>query len=139
MSSSSSSVYSIHMTKLPCLVSSQQWLSFWNQETVPSLVSSYPLPHVVGPHRPSLLTILPITLLIKTKGLVPHVHPHANGLLSGIVGAIGNMGGIVFSIIFRFNGKNYAKSIWITGIITILLHLITCWVKPLPKGQIGGR
>ena len=33
--------------------------------------------------------------------LVPHVHPHANGIVSGVVGAAGNLGGIVFAIIFR--------------------------------------
>lgn len=33
--------------------------------------------------------------------LVPHIHPHANGIVSGVVGAFGNLGGIVFAIIFR--------------------------------------
>ena len=34
--------------------------------------------------------------------LVPHVHPHANGIVSGCTGATGNFGGIIFAIIFRF-------------------------------------
>jgi NNP family nitrate/nitrite transporter-like MFS transporter len=34
--------------------------------------------------------------------LVPHVHPHANGIVSGLVGASGNFGGVIFAIIFRF-------------------------------------
>ncbi|KAL3964032.1 hypothetical protein ACCO45_001036 [Purpureocillium lilacinum] len=34
--------------------------------------------------------------------LVPHVHPSANGILSGVTGAGGNLGGVVFAIIFRF-------------------------------------
>ncbi|KAJ5852485.1 uncharacterized protein N7529_011870 [Penicillium soppii] len=33
--------------------------------------------------------------------VVPHVHPFANGIVSGIVGGFGNLGGIVFAIIFR--------------------------------------
>merc|ERR1711939_913157 len=41
--------------------------------------------------------------------VVPHVHPFANGILSGIIGATGNLGGIIFAIIFRYNGKDYAK------------------------------
>ncbi|KAI1199010.1 nitrite transporter [Nemania serpens] len=74
-------------------------------------------------------------------GLVPHVHPHANGVLSGTTGAAGNFGGVVFSIVFRFvdGGTNYAKAFWIIGVITIVLNLALCWVPPVPRGQIGGR
>ncbi|KAK5709394.1 hypothetical protein LTS12_028092 [Elasticomyces elasticus] len=35
--------------------------------------------------------------------LVPHVHPFANGIVSGTVGGMGNLGGIIFAIIFRYN------------------------------------
>ncbi|KAF2465769.1 nitrate transporter [Lindgomyces ingoldianus] len=71
--------------------------------------------------------------------LVPHVHPHANGILSGLVGATGNFGGIIFAIIFRYNGTHYAKVFWIMGIMVVGLNLIFIWVRPIPKGQIGGR
>ncbi|KAF1847620.1 nitrate transporter-like protein [Cucurbitaria berberidis CBS 394.84] len=71
--------------------------------------------------------------------LVPHIHPHANGILSGLVGAAGNLGGIIFAIIFRYNKTNYAHAFWIIGIIIIVLNTAFMWVKPLPKGQIGGR
>ncbi|KAI1171222.1 nitrate transporter [Nemania sp. FL0916] len=74
-------------------------------------------------------------------GLVPHVHPYANGGVSGITGAAGNFGGVVFSVVFRFtdDGTNYAKAFWIIGVITISLNLALCWVPPVPRGQIGGR
>jgi NNP family nitrate/nitrite transporter-like MFS transporter len=74
-------------------------------------------------------------------GLVPHVHPHANGIVSGTAGAAGNFGGVVFSIIFRFidSGSNYAKAFWIIGVINIILNLALCWIPPVPRGQIGGR
>ncbi|KAF2204291.1 high affinity nitrate transporter NrtB [Delitschia confertaspora ATCC 74209] len=71
--------------------------------------------------------------------LVPHVHPHANGILSGIVGASGNFGGVIFAIIFRYHGTHYAKVFWIIGIICICINLVFIWVRPIPKGQIGGR
>lgn len=35
--------------------------------------------------------------------LVPHVHPYANGIVSGVTGASGNLGGIVFAVIFRYS------------------------------------
>lgn len=79
--------------------------------------------------------------------LVPHVHPYANGVVSGFTGASGNFGGIIFAIIFRYNVDtvrgaqvvNYARSIWIIGVIMIGINLAVCWIKPIPKGQIGGR
>ncbi|CRK20899.1 hypothetical protein BN1708_017833, partial [Verticillium longisporum] len=56
--------------------------------------------------------------------LVPHVHPHANGIVSGLTGAGGNLGGIIFAIIFRFmdNGTNYAKGFWVIGCMHIGLN-----------------
>ncbi|KAL9638141.1 MAG: hypothetical protein Q9164_001735 [Protoblastenia rupestris] len=71
--------------------------------------------------------------------LVPHVHPHANGIVSGCTGAAGNLGGIVFAIIFRYNGRDYGRVFWIIGVMTIGINLALSWIKPIPKGQIGGR
>lgn len=71
--------------------------------------------------------------------LVPHVFPHANGIISGYTGAAGNLGGVIFAILFRFHGSDYQESFWILGIMVIGFNLIFCWVRPIPKGQIGGR
>lgn len=71
--------------------------------------------------------------------LVPHVHPYANGIISGCTGGIGNLGGIIFAIIFRYQGTDYEKSIWVIGIITIAINLSLSWIRPIPKGQIGGH
>ncbi|KAK4139001.1 nitrate transporter [Trichocladium antarcticum] len=73
--------------------------------------------------------------------LLPHVYPQANGVLSGVTGAGGNLGGVVFAIIFRFmdGGTNYAKGFWVIGAIHIVLNLAVCWIPPVPKGQVGGR
>ncbi len=71
--------------------------------------------------------------------LVPHVHPHANGIVSGVTGAAGNLGGIVFAIIFRYNPGRQGKVIWIIGVMTLAINLALCWIKPIPKGQVGGR
>jgi NNP family nitrate/nitrite transporter-like MFS transporter len=63
----------------------------------------------------------------------------SKGILSGIVGATGNFGGIIFAIIFRYHKTDYAQVFWIIGIMIIALNCMFMWVKPLPKGQIGGR
>ena len=63
--------------------------------------------------------------------LVPHVHPSANGILSGLTGAGGNLGGIIFSVIFRFmdNGTNYTKGFWVVGVIHVGVSLS---ISPIP-------
>ena len=61
------------------------------------------------------------------------------GIVSGITGATGNLGGIIFAIIFRYHGTNYARVIWIIGIISIAMNLAVSWIPPIPKRQIGGR
>ncbi|KAH8910870.1 nitrate transporter [Coniochaeta sp. PMI_546] len=73
--------------------------------------------------------------------LVPHVHPFANGILSGVTGAGGNLGGVVFAVIFRFmgGGTDYAKAFWVIGVVHIGMNLSVSWIRPLPKGQIGGH
>jgi MFS transporter, NNP family, nitrate/nitrite transporter len=73
--------------------------------------------------------------------LVPHVHPFANGIVSGLTGAAGNMGGVAFAVIFRFmdGGSGYAHGIWIIGCIHIAISVLVSWIPPLPKGQIGGK
>ncbi|KAK7546704.1 major facilitator superfamily domain-containing protein [Phyllosticta citricarpa] len=71
--------------------------------------------------------------------LVPHVHPFANGIVSGVTGAAGNLGGIVFAIIFRYHGKDYASVFWIVGVISMAISVAVVWVQPLPRGQVGGR
>ncbi len=69
--------------------------------------------------------------------LLPHVHPEANGVLSGFTGAGGNMGGILFAVVFRFmdNGTNYAKAFWVIGIINLVVAVAVSWIPPLPKAQ----
>ena len=98
------------------------------------------IPHVVF-KRP----FLNISIVFMDAGnganyaLVPHVHPYANGIVSGTIGATGNFGGIIGAIIFRYNGTHYNKSIWILGILAITINIAGCWIRPIPKSQIGGR
>ncbi|ODM16746.1 Nitrate transporter [Aspergillus cristatus] len=67
--------------------------------------------------------------------LVPHVHSFANGIVSGTVGGLGNLGGIIFAIIFRYNGSHYARSLWIIGVICIAGNMLLSWIRPVPRGQ----
>jgi len=71
--------------------------------------------------------------------LVPHIHPYANGVVSGVTGASGNLGGIIFAIVFRYNTGHTGRAMWIIGTIIMAINVAVCWIRPIPKGQIGGR
>ncbi|KAL8935509.1 MAG: hypothetical protein Q9216_005387 [Gyalolechia sp. 2 TL-2023] len=73
--------------------------------------------------------------------LVPHVRPTSNGLITGVTGAAGNLGGIVFLLVARYseNSADYPKVFWIIGVITIVCNLSVAWIRPIPKDQLGGR
>lgn len=96
-------------------------------------------------HQPTMFGLIAGMAFFHEAGnganfaLVPHVHPHANGILSGLTGAAGNLGGVIFAIIFRYHGKNYARAILICGCLHIAMNLAVIWIRPIPKGQIGGR
>ena len=100
----------------------------------------------LDPHKTTTMFGLIAGMAIFLEGgnganfaLVPHVLPHANGVVSGMTGATGNFGGIIFSIIFRYMGTDYAKAFWIIGVITIAMNVAVCWIPPVSKKQVGGR
>ncbi|KAK3300985.1 major facilitator superfamily domain-containing protein [Chaetomium fimeti] len=73
--------------------------------------------------------------------LLPHVHPQANGVVAGLTGAAGNLGGVVFAVVFRFmeGGTGYAKGFWVIGVVHLVVFAAVCWIPPVPRGQVGGR
>lgn len=58
-----------------------------------------------------------------------------------MVGAFGNLGGVIFNIVFRYNGTDYERSIWIMGVITVCVSVLQSWTRPVPKmvGAIVGK
>jgi len=81
---------------------------------------------VLNPHHlPTMIGLISVMAVFHEAGnganfaLVPHVYPYANGILSGLTGAGGNLGGVVFAVIFRFmgGGTDYAKCFLVIGVI----------------------
>ncbi|KAL6237120.1 hypothetical protein BDW75DRAFT_228930 [Aspergillus navahoensis] len=94
----------------------------------------------LDPHHESVMFGLVILLafcIAASNGanfaIVPHVHPSANGIVSGIVGGMGNFGGIIFAIVFRYNGTQYHRALWIIGFIALGCTLLFSWVRPVPR------
>lgn len=71
--------------------------------------------------------------------LVPHVRPSSNGVVSGFVGASGNLGGIMFALVFRYYPTDFNQALWIIGAVIMALQALTFWIPPVSKSQIGGK
>ncbi|CCH42869.1 putative membrane protein [Wickerhamomyces ciferrii] len=70
--------------------------------------------------------------------LVPHVNKSHTGIVAGCTGAIGNLGGILFSLVFRFSIKNgvseYMKGFWIIGIVVVVIN-VGCGIIPIKEDR----
>ncbi|KAJ9104551.1 hypothetical protein QFC21_002048 [Naganishia friedmannii] len=63
--------------------------------------------------------------------LVPHCNSFNNGVMSGLVGAFGNLGGIIFALMFRFLGQGWQGWTY-AGVLALAVNclLLLC---PSPK------
>ncbi|KAJ7847087.1 nitrate/nitrite porter [Mycena olivaceomarginata] len=93
-----------------------------------------------APHLPALPTVMGVFALAAifseigngaNFSLVPHCNSYNNGVMTGIVGAFGNLGGIVFALIFRFQTAT-GKAFWIIGVISISVNVLLIPI-PVPK------
>ncbi|KAF8887007.1 putative high affinity nitrate transporter [Gymnopilus junonius] len=64
--------------------------------------------------------------------LVPHCNPYNNGVMSGIVGSFGNLGGVIFALVFRFVPQ-VGKAFWIMGVISMAVNVI---LIPIPVPEL---
>lgn len=86
----------------------------------------------------AILSMLSFALFLKmangaTYGIVPFVNEQNVGLISGVVGAGGNLGGMLFGFLFRSESITYVQAfryIGITVILVSLIVLITRFRKP---------
>lgn len=61
-----------------------------------------------------------------TFGIVPFVDPLNNGKVMGVVGAGGNLGGLVFNLMFRGFNDKFEQAFLTLGCITVGVGLIGC-------------
>ncbi|KIJ15905.1 hypothetical protein PAXINDRAFT_76416 [Paxillus involutus ATCC 200175] len=80
-------------------------------------------------HEPSLTVIIVLFVILAIVNeaangvnfsLVPHCNPCSNGFMTGIVGGMGNLGGIMFALIFRLQPAPAGKAFVTCGIIAMV-------------------
>jgi len=77
----------------------------------------------------AIISMLSFALFLKmsngaTFGIVPFINKKNVGLVSGIVGAGGNMGGMLFGFLFKSQSITYAQAFTYIGYIVIAVALI---------------
>ncbi len=77
----------------------------------------------------AIVSMLSFALFLKmangaTYGIVPFINEKNIGLVSGIVGAGGNMGGMIFGFLFKSSAITYAQAFMYIGGIVIAVSLI---------------
>ncbi|KAJ6569363.1 nitrate transporter [Mycena capillaripes] len=90
-----------------------------------------------APHPPGLATVMGVFVVAAifseigngaNFSLVPHCNAYNNGVMTGIVGGFGNLGGIFFALVFRFQTAT-GKAFWIIGAISIAINI---FLIPIP-------
>jgi len=74
-----------------------------------------------------------------TFGIVPFINEKNAGMVSGIVGAGGNLGGMMFGFLFKSESITYIQAFQYLGVIVIIVSVIimvTRFVKPAPASGL---
>jgi len=64
-----------------------------------------------------------------TFSLAPFVNPQHYGLLTGLIGAGGNVGGLVFGYVFKAYAKDYAGAFRTIGIVVLCVSFLSMLTK----------
>ncbi|RFM28258.1 MFS transporter [Deminuibacter soli] len=82
----------------------------------------------------AVICMLSFALFLKmangaTYGIVPFINPHHTGLVSGVVGAGGNVGGMVFGFLFKSESLTYTDAFVYIGCMVIVAAVIVAFTR----------
>ncbi|WP_448699288.1 MFS transporter [Mucilaginibacter sp. AW1-3] len=94
----------------------------------------------------AIVSMLTFALFLKmsngaTYGIVPFINTKNVGLISGIVGAGGNLGGMLFGFLFKSSTITYAQAFTYIGFVVIAVSVVvfvTRFYKVFPVGEEVG-
>jgi len=87
----------------------------------------------------AIVSMLSFALFLKmangaTYGMVPFINEKNIGLISGIVGAGGNIGGMLFGLLFKSNSITYVDAFTYMG-ITVMIVAAVVLITKFKKGE----
>ncbi|RPD51882.1 NarK family nitrate/nitrite MFS transporter [Paracnuella aquatica] len=86
----------------------------------------------------AILSMLSFALFLKmangaTYGIVPFVNEKNVGLVSGIVGAGGNLGGMLFGFLFKMESISYVQAFGYIGISVVVVAALVLTIRFAPR------
>jgi NNP family nitrate/nitrite transporter-like MFS transporter len=86
----------------------------------------------------AIISMLSFALFLKmangaTYGIVPFINEKNVGLVSGIVGAGGNLGGMLFGFLFKSESITYVEAFTYIGYIVIAVSVIVLLTRFIKK------
>lgn len=84
----------------------------------------------------SIVTMLVFALFVKMSNgacysVVPFINQKALGMVSGIVGAGGNVGAILMGFVFKMEGYTYQTGLFFIGMFIVLISFSAFFIVPL--------
>ena len=93
----------------------------------------------------AIIAMLAFAMFLKmangaTYAIVPFVNPKAVGSVAGIVGAGGNLGGVLAGFLFKSTSISYGQAFMYIGIVVALIGVVTALVNyektnPITEGE----
>jgi MFS transporter, NNP family, nitrate/nitrite transporter len=68
-------------------------------------------------------------------GIVPFINEKRTGLIAGVVGAGGNLGGMVFGFLFRSESLRYAEVFGAIGMTVVGVAVFVSCIRWAPPGR----
>jgi len=92
----------------------------------------------------AIVSMLSFALFLKmangaTYGIVPFINEKNVGLISGVVGAGGNLGGMCFGFLFKSQSISYVQAFTYIGTIVIIVSLIVGVTRFRKKAILTGE
>jgi NNP family nitrate/nitrite transporter-like MFS transporter len=100
-----------------------------------------------GSFTMAIVFMLSFALFLKmangaTYGIVPFINEKNIGLVSGVVGAGGNLGGMLFGFLFKSESISYVQAFTYIGISVVIISLVILATRfrsaAAPSGEIAG-
>ncbi len=84
----------------------------------------------------SIVTMLIFALFVKMSNgacysVVPFINKKAVGMVSGIVGAGGNLGAIAMGFVFKMEGHTYQTGLFLIGVFIVIISLSAFFIEPV--------
>lgn len=74
----------------------------------------------------------------STYSMVPYIIPESVGTVSGLIGAGGNLGGVLAGVVFRMYATNPHDAFWLIGVFVVATSALSVFVRIQKQMMLSG-